>query len=90
LAFCEFQDSGIATRRALLFEEIALGEAKRDKGISKGVATRRMIMIYGFGVAPKVIQERGVKRRRCIPPTPRKCLGKEWVEKMQEEREGLM
>jgi hypothetical protein len=90
LAFCEFQESGIATRRALLFEEIALGEAKRDKGISKGIATRRMIMIHGFGVAPKVLQERGVKRKRCILLDPQKCLEKEWVEKMPEEIEGQM
>jgi len=49
-----------------------------------------MIMIHGFGIAPKVIQEKEVKRRRCILLDPQKCSGKEWVEKMQEEREGLM
>jgi hypothetical protein len=66
------------------------GEAKRDRGERRVIVRRRKIMTRGFGIAPKLIQEREVKRRRYIPPTPRKCLGKEWVEKMQEEREGLM
>ena len=47
-------------------------------------------MTRGFGIAPKLIQEREGKRRRCILPTPQKCLGKEWAEKMPEEKAGRM
>jgi hypothetical protein len=87
LAFWEFHESGTAIRRALLCEEIGPGEARRDKGISKVIPRRRMIMIHGFGIAPKVIQEKEVKRRRCILLDLQKCLGKEWAEKMLEEKE---
>ena len=38
-------------------------------------------MIHGFGIAPKVIQEREGKRRQCIQLAPQKCLEKEWAEK---------
>jgi hypothetical protein len=47
-----------------------------------------MIMIHGFGIAPKVIQEREGKRRQCIQLAPQKCLEKEWAEKMLEEKAG--
>jgi hypothetical protein len=90
LAFCEFHESGIATRRALLCEGIGSGEAKRDTGERRVIVRRRKIMTRGFGIAPKLIQEREGKRRRCILPDPQKCLGKEWAEKMQEGKVGLM
>jgi hypothetical protein len=45
-------------------------------------------MIHGFGIAPKVIQEREGKRRQCIQLAPQKCLEKEWAEKMLEEKAG--
>jgi len=47
-------------------------------------------MIHGFGIAPKLIQEREGKRKRCILPDLQKCLEKEWAEKMLEEKAGRM
>jgi hypothetical protein len=86
-AFCEFQDSGIAISSALHCDGIGPGEARRDRGERRVIVSRRKIMIHGFGIAPKLIQEREGKRKRCILPDPQKCLGKEWAEKMLEEKE---
>jgi hypothetical protein len=47
-------------------------------------------MIHGFGIAPKLIQEREGKRRRYILLAQQKCLGEEQAEKMPEERVGRM